>query len=135
MAGDRQGARPPRARGSETNTEGTRDPMTSALLTCVHAGRRVKKTKKHGKGRKPQGRMQSGKGGGADCGKKTKPQCTAGGRIALSKQAAGERVGANCADEGPRVAREEKTQVTRLGTGTGTGGSGGGPRKKGPKQV
>ena len=41
--------------GQETSTEGSRDPMTSAVLTCVHAGRRV-----------PQGRMRSGKGGGAD---------------------------------------------------------------------
>ena len=41
--------------GQETSTEGSRDPMTSTVLTCVHAGRRV-----------PQGSMHSGKGGGAD---------------------------------------------------------------------
>ena len=37
----------------ETSTEGSRVPMTSAVLTCVHAGTTV-----------PQGRMHSGKGGG-----------------------------------------------------------------------
>ena len=41
--------------GQETSTEGSRDHMISAVLTCVHAGRRV-----------PDGRMHSGKGGGAD---------------------------------------------------------------------
>ena len=46
MAGDRQGARPPWARRPETNTEGSCNPMTSAVFTCVHEGRRVKKTKK-----------------------------------------------------------------------------------------
>ena len=78
--------------------------------------------------------MHSGKGGGADQKKKIKPQCTAGGRKAQSEQAAGGRVGANGAEEGPPVAREKKTQVTRWGIGTGTGGRGGGARKKGPQQ-
>ena len=41
--------------GQETSIEGSRDPMTSAVRTCVHAG-----------GREPQGNMHSGKGGGAD---------------------------------------------------------------------
>ena len=39
--------------GQETSTEGSRDPMTSAVLTCLHAGRRV-----------PQGRMHSRTAGG-----------------------------------------------------------------------
>ena len=138
MAGDRQGARPMRAMGPETNTEGSRDPMTSAVLTCVHAGRRVKKrklTNKRGKGRKPQGMMHSGKGGRVDQNKK-KLQCTAGARKAQSEQAAGEREGANVAEEGPGVAREKKkTQLARWKIGTGTGGSRGGARKKGPQQV
>ena len=33
MAGDRQGARPKRAMGQETSTEGSRDPMISVMLT------------------------------------------------------------------------------------------------------
>ena len=41
--------------GQETSTEGSRDPITSAVLTCMHAERRV-----------PQGRMHSGKGRGPD---------------------------------------------------------------------
>ena len=53
MAGDRQGVGPRRAEGQETSKEGNRDPMTSAVLTCVHAGRRV-----------PQGRKHCGRGGG-----------------------------------------------------------------------
>ena len=53
MAGDRQGA-PPRT-AKETSTEGNRDLMTCAVLTCVHAGRRVL-----------QGRKHCGKGWGAD---------------------------------------------------------------------
>ena len=64
MAGDRQGARPRRAKGQETSTEGNCDLMASAVLTCVHAGRRVL-----------QGRKHSGKGGGGRPKKtKQKPQ-------------------------------------------------------------
>ena len=63
MAGDRQGPRAKRAMGQEKSTEGTRDQMTSAVLTCVHAGRRV-----------PQGRMHSGKGGGQTEKKKQNPK-------------------------------------------------------------
>ena len=89
--------------GQETSTEGGRDPMTSAVLTCVHAGRRV-----------PQGGIHSGKRGGA-AQKKTKLQSTAGGGKAQSEQAAGEREGANGAEEGPRVAREKKTAADQVG--------------------
>ena len=63
MAGDRPGRRPKRAEGREGSTEESRDQMTCAVLTCVHAGRR-----------EPQGRMHSGKGGGQT--KETKPQST-----------------------------------------------------------
>ena len=89
VAGDRQGARPKRAMGQETSTQVT-------CVTCVHAGRRV-----------PQGRSTAGKGGGE---KKKKPQSTAAGRKAQSEQAAGEREGAKCAEEGPRVARKKKSR-------------------------
>ena len=64
LAEDRQGARPARARGPEPNTEGSRDPMTSAVLTSVHAGRRVKKNAV-GAGNHKAGRTEE-KGGGAD---------------------------------------------------------------------
>ena len=84
MAGDRRGPRPKRAKGQEKSTEGSRDQMTSAVLTCVHAGRRVQ-----------QGRMHSGKGGGGRPEKKSKPQSTTGRRKAQSEQAAGEQEGAN----------------------------------------
>ena len=96
LAVDRQRARPTKASGPETNTEGHRDPMTSAVLTCVHAGRRVKKNQQTRQGQqttrqdtKPERR------GGQTTEKKTKQQCTAGGRKAPSEQAAEERVGAN----------------------------------------
>ena len=36
--------------------------MTSAVMMCVHAGRRVKK--KHSRERNPHDRMHRGKGGG-----------------------------------------------------------------------
>ena len=115
--------------------------MTSAMLTCVHAGRRVKKTSQRGKGRKPQGRRHRGKGGGGQTKEKTKnkkqnDKAPPGGCTAQSEQATGERVGASGADEGPLVARgETKTQVTRWGRGMGTVGSGGVARTKGPHQV
>ena len=66
MAGDRQGARHTRAMGPETNTEGSRDPMTSAVLTCVHAGRRVKKNKPTNEARAGNHKAgcTAGKGGG-----------------------------------------------------------------------
>ena len=85
MAEDRQGPRPKRAKGQEKSTEGSHDQMTSAVLTCVHARRRV-----------PQGRMHSGKGGGGrpKTNKKTKPISTTGGRKALSEGAAGKQEGA-----------------------------------------
>ena len=73
MAGDRRGARPGRAKGQETSTEGNRDRMTSAVLTCLHAGRRVQQGRKHcGK----RGRGQT---------KKTTITSTAGGRKAQSE--------------------------------------------------
>ena len=49
MARDPQGPRPKRAMGREKSTGENRDQMTSAVLMCVHAGRRV-----------PQGWMHSG---------------------------------------------------------------------------
>ena len=73
MAGDCQGARPRRAKGQETSTEGNRDPMTNAVLTCVHAGRRV-----------PQGRMHCEAGGERQTKKPIKTKSTAGGRTAQS---------------------------------------------------
>ena len=45
--------------GQKTSTEGSCDPMTRAVMTCVHAGSRV-----------PQGRMHSRKGGGGQTEKK-----------------------------------------------------------------
>ena len=121
-----------RAMGPRTNTEGSRDPMTSAVLTCVHAGRRVKKMDQQKRqGQEPQGRMHSRKwGGGQTKKKKVKPRCTAGGRKAQSDPAAGERVGGNGAEEGPRTAREKKTHVIRWRIGAATGGRGGEARKK-----
>ena len=59
MAGDCQGARPRRVKGQGTSAEGNRDPLTSAVQTCVHAGRRL-----------PSGRKHCGKGGGRNKKKK-----------------------------------------------------------------
>ena len=77
-----------------------------------------------------------------------KPQCTAGGHIAQSEQAAGERVGAivhetknGTAGKQHRVAsgrleKTQRTQAARWGIGTGNGmGNGGGARWKGPQKV
>ena len=55
MAVDRQAARLPRAMGPETITEESRDPMTSAVLMCVHAGRRVQKKHTNQQKRRGQG--------------------------------------------------------------------------------
>ena len=57
LAGDRQAACPASARGPATNTGGSRDPMTSAVVTCVHAGRWVKKNPR--RDRKPCERAQT----------------------------------------------------------------------------
>ena len=102
MAGDRQGPRSKRAVGQEKSTEGSRDQMTCAMLTGVHAGRR-----------EPQGRMHSGKGGGQTKQKKTKLQSTTGGRKSQSEQAAGERGGPNgqTRDRGRRA--KEKNSNSR----------------------
>ena len=113
LARDRQGAHPAWARGPETNTEGSRDPMTSAVLTCVHAGRRVKKNK-HSRDRNPHDRTHRGKGGGGRPTKK-KPQCTAGGHTAQSKQAAGERVRAIGARDKKRSRRQATKGSKRQG--------------------
>ena len=78
--------------------------MTSAVVTCVHAGRRVKKNQTHRRDRKPQDRARTHRGKGWWEGahgvrkKKRHPatqrECTARGHAALSEQAAGERIGA-----------------------------------------
>ena len=67
MAGDRQGARPTRAMGLEMNTEGSRDPVTSAVRACVHAGRRVqKKPTNAARAGNHKAGCTAGKGGGGD---------------------------------------------------------------------
>ena len=106
-----------KAKGQGTGTEGKRDPMTSAVLTCVHAGRRV-----------PQGREHCGKGGGADKRNHRHRQ-----RASSAEQVGGGGTGRSSrAEEGPQVAGKKKSQLTRSGKGTGTGA---GARKKSPQQI
>ena len=93
MAGDRQGGCRGTAKGPARSTEESRDLMNSAVLMCVHAGRRV-----------TQGRMHSGKGG---VHAKKKTTSTAGGRKIQSEQAAGKWEGAHGAEEGPRLVQKE----------------------------
>ena len=64
LAGDRQGERSAGARGPEKRTEGSRNPMTCAEVTCLHAGRRVKKRRSNRKPRR-RARTHRAKGGGA----------------------------------------------------------------------
>ena len=106
LAGDCQEARPARARGPQTNTEGSHDPVNSAVLTCVDSGRRVKKQEKRktaGTGNHKTGYIE-GKGGGGTQEKKS--HCTSGGHTAQSKQAAPERVGAIGAQDKKRSRRQ-----------------------------
>ena len=63
LAGKHQGERPTGARGPETRTEGTRDLMSGAVVTCVHVGRRVKRTEATGNQGIEHGHTE-GKGGG-----------------------------------------------------------------------
>ena len=110
--------------GQETSTEGSRDPMTSAVLTCVHAGRRV-----------PQGRMHTGRGGGQTR-KKTNQNHKAppeGVKHRASRQR-GKGKEPTVQKRGRGGPRKKTPQVARWGIGTGTGASGGGARRKGPQQ-
>ena len=121
MAGDLQGARPRRAKGQETSTEGNRDPMTSAVLTCVHAGRRV-----------PQGRKHCGKGWGGRP-KKKRPQAPPEGK----QHKVSRRRGNRKEQVVQKIAhgwgeKKKESPVTRWGTGTGTGSV---ARKKSPQQI
>ena len=69
----------------------SRDPISGALMTFVHAGRREKN--KHKRDRNPEDRTHRGKGGGGGP-KKTIHTMHSRGHTAQKKQAAGERVGA-----------------------------------------
>ena len=101
-------------------TEGNRDPMTSAVLTCSHAGRRV-----------PQGRKDCERGGGGE--PKENPQAPQEGEQhrASRQRGDGKEQAVQKRGHGWR-AKKKKSQVTRRGRGTGTGG---GARKKSPQQV
>ena len=124
MAGDRQGPRPKRAKGQENSTEGSRDQMTSAVLTCVHAGRRV-----------PQGRMHSGKGRGQAKKKNRNHKAPPEGvkhRASRQRGNGKERKGRRGTAGG---VKKKQQQVTRWGKGTSTrvpGAAGAGPGRRAP---
>ena len=77
--------------------------MTIAVMTCVHAGRRVKKKQQRQESTRQD--AQAAHGGK----KREKLQCTGVGHTVQSKQAAGEGVGAI----GSRDKKRNRRQVTQ----------------------
>ena len=67
-----------RAMGPETNTEGSQDPMTCAVLTCVPAGRRVKRKQQTRQGQETARQDAQQKEGGQKKPNKTKKCCQMG---------------------------------------------------------
>ena len=74
-----------------TDDHRSRDPMTGALMTCVHAGRREKKQTQKEQESTGQDAQRERGGGGPKENKRTMHRR---GHTARNKQAAGERVGA-----------------------------------------